>query len=128
MDIDSINSLSALGSSALQDAQGIDSRDTLQATVDAAAGASDEKKKQVAKGFESVFITKLFDQIKESIGSMSMDEEEEGISEQVDGLFWMYLAQDVGEKGGFGMWKDIYRQLQEMDGNKSASEGLNKEL
>ncbi len=128
MDMDSINSLSALGSSAFQDAQAVDSRDTLRERVDAAAGASDEKKKQLAKDFESVFITKLFDQIKESIGSMSMDEEEEGISEQVDGLFWMYLAQDVGEKGGFGMWKDIYRQLQEMDGNGSASGRLDKEL
>jgi Rod binding domain-containing protein len=128
MDITSINSLMPLDSSALNEAQAIDSRDTLQATVDAAAQASDEKKKDIAKQFESVFISKLFDQIKESIGSMSLDEEEEGISEQVDGLFWMYLAQDVGEKGGFGMWKDIYKQLQQMDGNGSASERFDKEL
>jgi Rod binding domain-containing protein len=128
MDIDSINAVSTLGSSVLQDAQAVDSGDTLRARIDAAAGASDEKKKQLAKDFESVFITKLFDQIKESIGSMSLDDEEEGISEQVDGLFWMYLAQDVGEKGGFGMWKDIYRHLQEMDGNGAASARLDKEL
>ncbi len=128
MDIDSINALSALGSSSLQDAQAVDARDTLQATVQAAVGASDEKKKQIARDFESVFITKLFDQIKESIGNLSIDEEQEGISEQVDGLFWMYLAQDVGEKGGFGLWKDIYRQLQEMDGNEAASGRLDKEL
>jgi Rod binding domain-containing protein len=128
MDITSISSLTPLDSSAFKEAQAVDARDTLQAAVDAAGQASDEKKKDLARQFESVFISKLFDQIKESIGSMSMSEEEEGISEQVDGLFWMYLAQDVSEKGGFGMWKDIYKQLQQMDGNESALGQLDKEL
>jgi Rod binding domain-containing protein len=100
----------------------------LRATATAAVGASDEKKKQLAKDFESVFISKLFDEIKESVGSLSLDEEEEGISDQVDGLFWMYMGQDVGKKGGFGMWKDIYRHFQEMDGSGPAGGQINKEL
>ena len=100
----------------------------LQVTTHAVTGASDEKKKQLAKDFESVFITKLFDQIKESIGTLAIDEEEEGISDQVHGLFWLYLAQDVGDKGGFGMWKDIYRHFQEMDGSQAAGGQIDKEL
>jgi Rod binding domain-containing protein len=124
--IDSIGSLAAVSTSAAQEMQQTDT--LLQTTADAAAGASDGKKKQLAKEFESVFITRLFDQIKESIGSLSMDEEEEGISDQVQGLFWMYLAQDVGEKGGFGMWKDIYRHFQEMDGSTPAGGQIDKEL
>ncbi len=128
MEIDAIQSLSALGSSTAQDADMVDTSSSLRATAKAAIGAPDEKKKQLAKDFESVFITKLFGQIKESIGSLALDEEEEGIADQVDGLFWMYLAQDVGEKGGFGMWKDIYRQFQQMDGNTQAARQIDKEL
>jgi Rod binding domain-containing protein len=128
MDLDSVSALSGLGSSAMQDAEMIDASSALRTTANAVAGKSDEKKKQLAKDFESVFITKLFDQVKESIGSLALDEEEEGISDQVHGLFWMYLAQDVADKGGFGMWKDIYRHFQEMDGSTSAPEAIDKEL
>jgi len=77
------------------------------------AGRSDEEKKQLAKDFESVFIGKIFDQIKESVGNWGL--EEDGASRQIQGLFWHYLAQDVADKGGFGLWQDIYRQFQEME-------------
>lgn len=78
------------------------------------AGRSDEEKKQLAKDFESVFLGKIFDQVKESIGNWGL--EEDGASRQIQGLFWHYLAQDVADKGGFGLWQDIYRQFQEMEG------------
>ena len=80
----------------------------------ALAGRSDEEKKQLAKDFESVFIAKIFDQVKESIGDWGF--EEDGASRQIQGLFWHYLAQDVADKGGFGLWQDIYRQLKQMEG------------
>jgi len=67
----------------------------------------------LAKDFESVFIAKIFDQVKESIGNWGL--EEDGASRQIQGLFWYYLAQDVADKGGFGLWRDIYRQFQEME-------------
>jgi Rod binding domain-containing protein len=126
MDIDSVNPLSQLAGSAAMQAGSID--DLLKTTTASAVNASDQKKEQIAKQFESVFIGKLFDQIRESVGSLSLDEEEEGISDQVQGLFWMYLAQDVGEKGGFGMWKDIYQQLREMDGGAPAGGQISEEL
>jgi Rod binding domain-containing protein len=128
MDVNSIGSLSALDSSAMKGEELIDRAAELQRAAGAAASASDAKKKQLAKDFESVFITKVFDQVKESIGSLSLDEEEEGISDQVQGLFWLYLAQDVSDKGGFGMWKDLYRQFKEMDGTTSAAGRMDKEL
>jgi Rod binding domain-containing protein len=128
MEIDSVNPLSSLGASVMPSVSQTDSSGTLRTTAGAAIGASDEKKKALAKEFETVFITGLFDQVKESIGSLALDEEEEGISDQVDSLFWMYLAQDVGEKGGFGMWKDIYRQFQEMDGMTPTGGQIDKEL
>jgi Rod binding domain-containing protein len=69
---------------------------------------SEEKKRQVAKNFESVLINKLFDQVQNTIGDWDFDD---GASKQIHGLFWLYLAQDIADKGGFGLWKDIYKFL-----------------
>ncbi|HUV65115.1 MAG TPA: hypothetical protein VMW24_14555 [Sedimentisphaerales bacterium] len=68
---------------------------------------SDEKKRQIAKDFESVLLTKLMDQMKETIGDWGF--EKDGASGQVQGIFWLYLAQDVANNGGMGLWKDIYQ-------------------
>ena len=35
---------------------------------------------------------------------------ETGISRQIDGLFWFYLAQEVAQKGGIGLWNDLSRR------------------
>jgi Rod binding domain-containing protein len=70
---------------------------------------SQDKKKQIAKDFESVLLNKLFDQMKNTIGDWGF--EKDGASEQVQGLFWLYLSQDVANNGGIGLWKDIYQFL-----------------
>ncbi len=87
---------------------------------------SDEQKKQIARDFESVLLTKLFDQVQESIGRWDL--EEDGAAPQVQGLFWFYLAQDVAEKGGLGLWKEIYQQLPMMGGAPNPADVLNEEL
>jgi hypothetical protein len=43
-------------------------------------------------------------------------------------LFWYYLAQDVSEKGGFGLWQEIYQQFNEMDGSGTAGEVVDGKL
>jgi len=91
-------------------------------------GRPDEEKKQLAKDFESVLLTKLFDQVKDSIGGWGLEEEEGGASEQVHGLFWLYLAQDVADKGGFGLWQDVYRHFQDMDAASAAGESIDREM
>ncbi|UCE49033.1 MAG: hypothetical protein JSW47_02605, partial [Phycisphaerales bacterium] len=60
--------------------------------------ASDEKKKQIAKDFESVLLNKLLDQMSKSVGNWGFDKD--GTSHQVQGLFWLYLARDIANKGG----------------------------
>lgn len=70
---------------------------------------SDEKKKQVAKDFESVLLTKLLDEMKKSI--VDWGSEKDGASEQMHGIFWLYLARDIANNGGLGLWKDIYQSL-----------------
>jgi Rod binding domain-containing protein len=80
-------------------------------------GKSEEEKKQIAKDFESVFVSKLLDEMKNSIGEWGF--EKDGASEQVDGMFWMYLARDIADRGGFGLWKDIYKFLTNSDQTKA---------
>jgi Rod binding domain-containing protein len=52
---------------------------------------SEEKKKQAAKDF--------------------WDSEKDGASKQMHGIFWLYLARDIANNGGLGLWKDIYQSL-----------------
>ena len=73
------------------------------------ANAPQDQKKQFAKDFESVLLNKLMDQMKNTIGDWGF--ERDGASEQVQGLFWMYLSQDVAKNGGIGLWKEIYQFL-----------------
>jgi hypothetical protein len=93
------------------------------------AERGEEEKKRLARDFESVLLTKLFDEVKESIGHWSLDEEEDdGTSQQVHGLFWLYLAQDVADKGGFGMWQEIYRHFEDIEGARAAGALVDREL
>jgi Rod binding domain-containing protein len=62
--------------------------------------------KQIYKDFESLLLGKVLDEMKNTIGEWGF--ETDGISKQVQGIFWLYLAQDIANKGGFGLWKDIY--------------------
>lgn len=84
--------------------------------------ASEEKKKQIAKDFESLLLGKLLDAVKNTIGDWGFDED--GASEQVQGIFWMYLARDVANKGGLGLWKDIYKSLAAADRPEAAGESV----
>jgi len=90
------------------------------------ADSSDEKKKQLAKDFESVLLTRLFSEVKESIGSCGFDEDP--ASDQIHGMFWSFLAQDVADKGGFGLWQDLYQHFKDLEGAPEAGELIDKEL
>ena len=76
-------------------------------------GISEEKKKQVAKDFESILLNKLLDEMKNTIGDWGFDKD--GASKQIQGIFWLYLARDIANNGGFGLWKDIYKFLTNAD-------------
>jgi Rod binding domain-containing protein len=83
---------------------------------------SDEKRKQTAKDFESVLINKMLDEMKNTIGSWGF--EKDGPSEQIQGIFWLYLARDVGNNGGIGLWKDIYQFMTNADHSNTAGKSL----
>ncbi|MBN1359561.1 MAG: hypothetical protein JW993_03165 [Sedimentisphaerales bacterium] len=126
--IESIGALSApVSASALDHMERISLRQrTADVTTEEVARSSDEKKKQLAKDFESVLLTKLFDQVKDSIADSGFDDDV--ASDQVHSLFWSYLAQDVADKGGFGLWQDIYQHFKALEGQQPAGELVNKEL
>ncbi len=89
-------------------------------------GVSEEGKKQIAKDFESVLIGKLLDEMKNTIGDWGFDKDE--TSKQVQEIFWLYLARDIANNGGFGMWKDIYQFLTNPDQANTTTETLDRNI
>jgi len=88
--------------------------------------ASEEKKKQIAKDFESLLINKLLDEMKNTIGDWGF--EQDGPCRQIQGMFWFYLAQDLADKGGFGLWKDIYKYVEGSEQTTQKAELLDKNI
>jgi Rod binding domain-containing protein len=72
-------------------------------------GDSTEGKAQAAKAFEAVFINKLLDAMRNTIGEWGL--EKDGVSKQINGMFSLYLAQHIADSGGFGLWREIYNSL-----------------
>lgn len=64
---------------------------------------------EAAKGFESVLLTKLLEEMRRTVGESGLLDDE--TSRQMEGMFWHYLGEDLGRAGGLGLWKDLYRQF-----------------
>ncbi len=88
--------------------------------------ASDAEKHKLAKDFESILLTRFFDEIRKSIGTCGFEEDPAG--QQIHGMFWSYLAQDVADKGGFGLSDQIYRYFQDMNSAQTVGAQIDKEL
>ena len=88
--------------------------------------ASDEKKRQIARDFESVLLTRLMDQMKDTIGDWGF--EKDGSTSQVQGIFWLYLAQDVAKNGGMGLWKDIHQFMAGSNQTNAAEKSSDRRL
>ena len=65
----------------------------------------DEKLKKVARDFESVFIHELLKRMEDTIPESEMEDQS---SKQIKGMYWSYMAEAVADRGGFGLWKNIY--------------------
>jgi Rod binding domain-containing protein len=86
-----------------------------------------EKLKQIAKDFESVLMSQLVGTMKDTIGSLSEDDEEAGAG-QVRDMFWMCLSREVGDKGGMGLWKDLYQFFSDNQKPQNTTQSLDKNL
>jgi len=93
--------------------------------MDAVAGADPAKAADVARGleaargFESILLHRLVEAMRETIPDGGLLSSPTG--RQVEGLFWFYLAQEMAEKGGIGLWKDLARKLDLAGGDAPAS-------
>ena len=87
---------------------------------------SEEKRKQIAKDFESVLLNKMLDQMKNTIGDWGF--EKDGPSNQVQGIFWMFLSRDIANNGGIGLWKDIHQFLTNADQANTAGKSLDGQI
>jgi Rod binding domain-containing protein len=95
---------------------------TLLKEADKIVSASDDKQVNAVKDFESVFIVKLLEVMESTVGDWGM--EKDATSKQAEGIFSMYLGRHLGQSGGFGMWKDIYKYLHNADdANKTVESG-----
>lgn len=84
------------------------------------SASSEAKEIEKVKEFESVFVTKLLEVMESTIGDWGL--EKDATSKQVRGIFTMYLGRHLGENGGFGMWKDIYKSLHNSDNASNTME------
>ncbi len=75
--------------------------------------APEEQKKKVAEDFESLLIGKLLDEMSNTVGDWG--EEHDPVFGQVKGIFNLYLSQYIGSNGGFGLAKQIYESLSQME-------------
>lgn len=79
----------------------------------------EEKKKKVAKDFESIFIHQLLEKMKNTIPESDL---EDSSSEQVKSMYWSFMAQAVADKGGFGLWEKVYEAMP-----KNSTQHVNQE-
>ena len=70
---------------------------------------NDKRCQEVCKGFESVLIEKMLDEMKNTIGQW--DEDKDPAENQIFGIFSYHMADHISKEGGFGLWKDVYESL-----------------
>ena len=75
--------------------------------------AETQRRVGLAKDFESILMTRMLDEMKNTVGNW--DEEEDAASQQMQGIFWMHLAQHVGGNGGIGLWRQIVQSMNQND-------------
>ncbi len=64
---------------------------------------------KAAKDFESVLLYKLMEEMNRTVPESGLFES--GATRQIDGIFWFYLAQEVADNGGVGLWREIYKDM-----------------
>lgn len=78
-------------------------------TENDAEGISGSRRIQAARDFESLLLSRLLNEMKDTIGEWGF--RKDGVSRQIRGIFWNYLARDISDKGGLGLWKQISESI-----------------
>ena len=82
--------------------------------------ASDKKKMEVAKDFEAILVGQLMNQMKQTVGESGLlgDSSSKGVQD----MFWTFLADEVADNGGMGLWKDVYQSMSPSDQSTKTGE------
>lgn len=75
----------------------------------AAASRDAKAAEAAAKDFESILLQQVMQEMQQTVDKSGLLED--STNDQVQSLFWMNLAQEVGSKGGIGLWKQLYQQI-----------------
>jgi|GEM_PF-2539667 len=69
-------------------------------------GADAARVEEAAKDFEALMIHQLFKEVQRAMpeGGLFQD----ATTKQIQDMFWHFLADEMADKGGFGMWKQLY--------------------
>lgn len=84
----------------------------------------DLKLAQAAKDFESVLLAKMMEEMHNTVEDSGLLEDSG--SSQMQGMFWNMMAQDVANKGGLGLWKDLYDQWSRVPGSDQGASAAAK--
>ena len=79
------------------------------------------QKIKAAKDFESVLLHRLLGEMRRTIPESGLLSN--GISKQLEDIFWMYLAQEMAERGGLGLWKELYKQFGQLEASATRAAG-----
>jgi len=63
-----------------------------------------------ARDFESVLLHKLMEEMRRTVPESGLLGGG-GVSQQVQGMFWYYLSQEMAQSGGIGLWKGLCEQF-----------------
>jgi len=76
--------------------------------ADGKIDTEDMHRRKVARDFESIFIHQIIDKMKDTIPDSDLADSS---SEQIKSMYWSFLGDAIADKGGFGLWKQIYEQM-----------------
>jgi len=82
-------------------------RQRAMATSADAAGRSKADAEKVAKDFESILLHRLVESMRRTVAESELFDS--GATRQLQGMFWDFLAREIANQGGLGLWRDIYR-------------------
>ena len=68
----------------------------------------DEKRKEVARNFEGIFLHQILDKMKDTIPESDL---EDSSSKQIKSMYWSFMSDALAEQGGFGLWEKIYETM-----------------
>jgi Rod binding domain-containing protein len=70
-----------------------------------------EKMKKVAKDFEAIFLRQIMKNMQDTVPDSKLFESSQ--MDQIQSMFWSFLADKLADDGGLGLWKNIYEEIKQ---------------